>query len=116
MSLTARLSAFFLGAMAVVLLGFSLTLYLLAESYLHGQADARLSAALDALAAVVEAEPDGLEWDPAGRHLTVGRDAGPEQVRWTITDGAGRAVDRSANLGPGARASADPMWSLGTDW
>ena len=45
MTLTARLSAFFLGALALVLLGFSLTLYLLARTYLHRQTSERLEAA-----------------------------------------------------------------------
>ena len=45
MSLTARMSAFFLGALAVVLAGFSMTLYLLARTYLHRQVEERLTAA-----------------------------------------------------------------------
>ena len=42
MSLTGRLSAFFLTAMAVVLAGFSVTLYVLARQHLLAQLDARL--------------------------------------------------------------------------
>ncbi len=98
MTLVTRLSTFFLTALAVVLAGFSLALYLLARSYLFGQADERLAAALDTLAAAVETEPPGLEWEPADRHLVLGRDHGPAEPRWEVRDVFGRFVDRSANL------------------
>lgn len=98
MSLATRLSAFFLGTLALVLAGFAITLYLLASAYLYHQTDERLSTALDTLAAAVELEVDGLEWEPALRHLTLGRGTGPDEVRWELHDGEGRLVDRSANL------------------
>jgi heavy metal sensor kinase len=98
MSLTTRLSAFFLSALALVLVGFALTLYLLARIYLYRQLDERLSASLNTLAAVVENEDGGLEWEPAAHHLSLGQDAGRDQVRWFIRDGNGLFVDRSPNL------------------
>jgi heavy metal sensor kinase len=100
------MSAFFLGALAVVLAGFSMTLYLLARTYLHRQVEERLTAALDTLDAAVEREPDGLDWEPREHHLTLGQDDAPDQVRWTVHDGA--LVDRSANLAPDEGLSADP--------
>jgi heavy metal sensor kinase len=99
MTLAARLSAFFLAALALVLVGFSASLYLLARAYLNRQVDERLAAALDTLAAATELEPDGLEWEPEERHLALGRDPAPDQVRWAVDNGHGRAVDRSANFG-----------------
>jgi heavy metal sensor kinase len=109
MSLTARLSAFFLGALAVVLLGFSTTLYLLARTYLERQVNERLTAALDTLVAAVEIEPDGLDWEPAERRLSVGVATDAGEVRWLLRDGAGRLVDHSANLD-----ARDPLTSLNT--
>ena len=53
MSLVTRLSTFFLAALAVVLVGFSLSLYLLARTYLLGQAEERLLTALATLEALV---------------------------------------------------------------
>jgi two-component system, OmpR family, sensor kinase len=103
-TLSARLSAFFLAALAVVLAGFSITLYLLAQSYLYQQLEERLAAALDTLTAAVELEADGIDWEPHERRLTLGEDAGPDQVRWLVRDGNGRVIDRSANL-----ASDDPL-------
>jgi signal transduction histidine kinase len=94
------MSAFFLVALAVVLAGFSAALYLLAHSYLHRQVEERLATALDTLTAVVEVDPDGLDWEPAEHHLTLGQDPSPEQARWVVRDGYGRLVERSANLRP----------------
>jgi heavy metal sensor kinase len=99
-SLTTRMSAFFLVALAVVLAGFSAALYLLARTYLHRQVEERLATALDQLTAAVETEPDGLDWEPNEHHLTVGQDGSADQARWVVRDGTGRTVDRSANLAP----------------
>jgi heavy metal sensor kinase len=110
-SLTTRLSAFFLGALALVQVGFSVSLYLLAGAHLHRQAQERVRAALDTLAAVAEVKPGGVEWEPHERHLTLGQDPAEDQVRWEIRDDRGRVVDRSANLGPSA-----PWAEGGTGW
>jgi heavy metal sensor kinase len=99
MSLTTRLSAFFLAALALVLVGFSLTLYGLARVYLYRQTDERLASALDTLAAAAEVERDGVEWEPREHHLTLGQDVNAGQARWTVHDPDGNLVDRSANLG-----------------
>jgi heavy metal sensor kinase len=98
------LSLFFLGALALVLVGFSVTLYLLARTHLYRQSDERLEAALDTLVAAVEIETDGLEWEPNQRRLTLGQDAGDDQVRWVLRDRQGQVKDRSANL-----AGGDPL-------
>src|SRR6516165_8866505 len=97
MSLTTRLSAFFLAALALVLVGFSLTLYGLARVYLYRQVDERLAAALDTLSAAAEVERDGVEWEPGEHHLTLGQDADEGQPRWTVCDPDGKLVDHSAN-------------------
>jgi heavy metal sensor kinase len=113
MTLATRLSAFFLTALALVLVGFSASLYLLARAYLDRQVDDRLAAALETLAAATEDDPAGLEWEPEERHLALGRDAAADQVRWAVHDGRGRPVDRSANLGaddlPAGEAAALPL-------
>ncbi|HEV3083519.1 MAG TPA: ATP-binding protein [Gemmataceae bacterium] len=98
MSLTGRLTAFFLIALAAVLLGFSGTLYGLAHSHLHRQLDARLDAVLDMLVAAAEFKAGGVEWEPAERRLAPGRSPGPDEVRWLVCDAQGTPVDRSPNL------------------
>lgn len=101
MSLATRLSAFFLIALALVLGGFSGTLYVLARVYLTRQLDERLQLALDTLEASVDIEPGGLEWEPTDRQMTLGVERGVTAVRWAVRDGRGQLVDRSANAQPG---------------
>jgi len=98
MSLTARLSAFFLAALAVVLIGFSTALFVLARAYLHRRIDERLASAVDTLAAVVEFKANGLEWEPQERRLSIGEEAG-EPLRWAVRDGEGRLVPGGAAQG-----------------
>ena len=71
MKLSTRLSLFFLGSLALVLLGFSAALYLMASGYLHRQVDERLDAILNTLAAAAEVGPRGVEWEPQERHPLV---------------------------------------------
>jgi heavy metal sensor kinase len=115
MSLSTRLSAFFLTALALVLGGFSLTLYLLARSYLHRQTDERLAAALDTLTAATELEKDGLDWDPEEHPVALGQGSWADEVRWTVHDEQGRLVDRSANLDLAALASEWPAPDISGD-
>ncbi len=93
MTLTGRLSAFSLAALAVVLVGFSTALYLLARAHLHRQVEERLGAALNTLAAVAEVKPDGVEWETHDRTVVLGPEAGA--VYWRVSDGQGRPVDAS---------------------
>ncbi|GAC1473086.1 MAG: hypothetical protein NVSMB9_21120 [Isosphaeraceae bacterium] len=96
--LTTRLTAFFLGALALVLVGFSVTIYLVARSGLSRQADERLSAALSTLMAGVETDASGLEWEPNNRLLALEQVPEAEVVGWTVQDEQGRLIDRSSNL------------------
>ncbi len=97
MSLATRLSAFFLIALALVLTGFSGSLYLLAREYLHLQLDERLQQALDTLEASVDIEPGGLEWEPSDRRMMLGLEPGEAAVRWGVRDSKGALVDSSRN-------------------
>jgi signal transduction histidine kinase len=100
MSLASRLSASFLAALAVVLVGFSVALQSLAVHHLHRLIDERLDAALTTLAAAAEVGPEGVEWEPDERVLGVGHEAGADQVRWVVRDVRGRLLDQSPNLNP----------------
>lgn len=109
MSLSGRLSAFFLAALAAVLLGFSTALFLLASRYLNRQVADRLETALDTLVAAAEIDARGVEWEPRERRLTLGLDPGIDQVRWKIRDGRGQLVDHSRNV---TEAEALAGWNL----
>jgi heavy metal sensor kinase len=115
MTLTARLSTFFLGALAVVLIGFAVTLYLLARSYFYRQLHERLGAALNTLVAAVEIEPDGLDWEPWERRLTVGHDTEDNQVLWLLRAGDGRIVDHCQKLFAKDPLFEVPLVPSGTD-
>jgi heavy metal sensor kinase len=94
MTLATRLSWFFLGALAVALLGFSAVLYGLAHVHLHRQFGDRLQATLNTLAAAAEVEPDCVEWDLTRRHLKIDTDSiGP--VLWEVVNERGQRVDGS---------------------
>ncbi len=106
MSLTTRLSAFFLLALAVVLASFSAVLLVLASLYLDRQVETQAASSLDILTSAAEVGDDGsVEWEPNDRMMTLGRDAGPDGVRWTVTDDSDHVLDRSREQG-----------ILSTDW
>ena len=64
MTLTTRLTLFYLGTLAAVLAAFSGALYLLAHRHLHAELHDRTSGLLDTVAARAEVEPEGVEWEP----------------------------------------------------
>ncbi len=98
MSLATRLSGFFLVALALVLGGFSVTLYLLARTHLQRDLDERLTTALDALCASVRKESDRVEWKPGDRPDIAGLHPLDEPVRWAVFDVRGRALDHSWDI------------------
>jgi signal transduction histidine kinase len=114
MSLTGRLTVFYLTALALVLAGFSASLFLLARAYLYRRVGERLRAALDVLTAAAEVGRQGVEWEPQERQLTLGQDDDSGQVRWTVLDPRGHPVQRSGNLHnqdlwPGGETAGDQV-------
>jgi heavy metal sensor kinase len=94
MTLAGRLSLFFLAALAVVLVGFSASLYGLSRHHLLRQLDDRCGSLLDTLTAPVEDERDGLEWE-AGERLPPARAGGDGPLVWAVFDEQGRRVPGS---------------------
>jgi two-component system, OmpR family, sensor kinase len=112
MSLTNRLTAYFLGALALVLGGSFLALNALARYALDRQASERLGAALGTLIAAVEVDEHGLEWEPNLRHVSLDPLSGGP-FRWAVRDGRGNVVGRSqASLADGGAAL--PALATGT--
>lgn len=114
MSLTNRLSLFFLAALALVLAGFSAALFFLFRVHLYAQLDDRLDAAMNALVAAVEVHPGDVQWEPLERRLGVGEDVTLDQPRWVLHDLTGRLRDRSHNLtaGPDGGEFDDHGWRV----
>lgn len=103
MSLTTRLSAYFLTGLAVILLGFSVVLFFLVRHHLVDQANQRLAGAMQTIIAAIEIHPEDVEWEPLERQVTLGEDPSDDQVRWLLHDSSGHLVDCSRNLEPGQR-------------
>jgi heavy metal sensor kinase len=130
MTLTTRLSLFFLSMLAVVLLGFSTALYWLARQYLHRQSQERLDAVLGTLSAAVDVGPEGVEWEPAARHLNLETPVYTDPVAWVICDHRGQLLDQSKSAGkqqlfyqvsPQMRVSKRDVvqqrnWNIGQRW
>jgi signal transduction histidine kinase len=95
LTLTARLSVFVLVLLGIVLLGFSLTLYLLSGRYLHQQVDERLDGTLSALCGAAEQTRYGLEWEPSQRLVGLGASPIDLPVLWFVEDREGPILDRS---------------------
>lgn len=86
MTLTTRLTFFFVATLAAVLIAFSITLYLLTQSQLYRELDARAETGRGMLTAAVEAEPIGLEWDTRADYM---RQIPSETLHWAGIDETG---------------------------
>jgi signal transduction histidine kinase len=95
LTLSTRLSVFFLTMLGLVLIGFSAVFFLLARTYVHRQTEAQLESAVNTLVAAVEIAPDGVEWEPTQRALTFGPGTLGGQIVWLLLDDHGEIVDRS---------------------
>lgn len=124
MTLTNRLTLFFISTQVVVLAAFSMTLNVLARNHLNDQLDAHLSTTMDTLVALAEIEPDGLDWEPELRRLPAHLEGDPPV--WAIFDETGTRIDGSHSpintLADFASPSPTParemhrvVWS-GSDW
>jgi signal transduction histidine kinase len=98
MTLAGRLNLFFLASLAVVLVGFSTTVYTLTHVHLYGDVDERLETALNTLAAAADIHAEGVEWEAAERSLNVGPRSLGDQLAWAVTDEAGRRVAGSPQV------------------
>lgn len=102
MTLVNRVSAFFLGALALILVVYSAALFLTARSYLERQFDEQLRASLHTLVAAVEVEEDDVKWERSDHTVTLGIETGVEDIRWVVVDEQGLPMDTSRNLAPSA--------------
>src|SRR5262245_3559350 len=109
MTLTTRVSAFFLGWLGLSLAGFAVTIYLVACADLYRRADDRLAGTLDALVAAAEVDNDGVEWEPQERTLPRGQ--GHDAVIWIVAVPGTKVLDRS-NPRAGDWLLAEPADSL----
>jgi two-component system, OmpR family, sensor kinase len=93
MSLATRVSGFFLAALALVLVGFSTTLYLLAGSHFQRDLDERLVTALDVLSGAADVQPGRVEWEPLARPMLKSASSQEDPVRWVVSDGRTKVLE-----------------------
>ena len=93
MSLAARLSWFFLVALALVLAGFSITLYLFASSHFQRDLDERSGDRVDILSASADVDEDEVEWKPTARPPATTDSTGEDPVRWVVSDGRSKVLE-----------------------
>ena len=86
---------FFLAGLAIALLGFSATLYLIVRNHLYGQFESRLGNALRILSAAVEVELDDAKWQPAEFSIDL---AESEGITWFVTNEQGQLLDHSSSF------------------
>jgi heavy metal sensor kinase len=104
MSLVNRVSLFFLGALALCLVGYSATMYWLIRQHLYREIDAQLANALNVIVAALEVEEDGVKWQPTDHAIQLGNERTANEVRWLIVDEQDRPIDSSRNFSPATEA------------
>ncbi|PQO41941.1 ATP-binding protein [Blastopirellula marina] len=97
MTITTRLTCFFLALLLLVLLGFSIATYFVADHYLQQQVEERLAAAMNSICGVIETNTDGVEWEPGERRQVLEFSAFEDQLVWWVTDEQGQIVAQSVN-------------------
>jgi heavy metal sensor kinase len=97
MTITNRLSLFFLLTLGLVLAGFSAALYFLAGVHMEHRTEEWAIATLNTLSAAAEVSKEGVEWEPGERHLNLPREAFGGPILWVVSDDRGRWVDQSAS-------------------
>lgn len=96
MTLTNRLTLFFLTALGLVLVAFSGATYVLARTHLMRQLNDRATATLDTLVAAAEVNRDGLEWERQNRQILLRGDGEPPA--WAVYDESGQWLDGSDDV------------------
>ncbi|HTN74806.1 MAG TPA: ATP-binding protein [Pirellulaceae bacterium] len=98
MTLTNRVSLFFLAALATVLLVFSVLIYGVANLYLSQQVDQQLLATFNTLVAAVEVEVDDVKFEPSDHTIAMLAGANYGQIHWLIRDETGQVIESSPSL------------------
>lgn len=106
MTLVNRVSAFFLAALALVLVIYSGVFYAFVRGRVVQQFDQELHGALYSLVAAIEVEPEEVKWQPLEHAIALGSGSGPEEVRWVVIGDGGQIVEQSRNISPEIVAEA----------
>ncbi len=97
MTITTRLMFFFLSMLLLVLIGFSVAMYLVADHYLNQQVEERLATVLNSVCGAIETDTEGVEWEPGERRQVLEFSSLDDQLVWWVKDEQGDVVARSKN-------------------
>jgi hypothetical protein len=97
MTLTTRVSRFFLLALGGTLVCYSLLLLGLIRYYLYREFDQHLESALNTIVAAIEVESDDVKWEPADHQVTFSNEDASEDVHWVVVNERAQIVDQSRN-------------------
>lgn len=99
MTLTNRVSLFFLGALALVLIVYSTLVYGMTRSHLLRQSDQDLKQTFNTLIAAVDVDEKDVEWGPSDVQRVAINDVEAEhEAYWVVHDARGRIIDQSPIL------------------
>jgi heavy metal sensor kinase len=106
MSLTNRVSAFFLAALAIVLVIYSLVFYSLTRGSIVAQFENELRGVLNSLVAAAEVEETEVKWQPLEHAIDVGTHDEFGAVQWVVVGDDDIIVERSESASDGFVADA----------
>jgi signal transduction histidine kinase len=106
MKLVNRVSLFFLGALAVVLIAYSSIFYAIVRARLVLEFEQESHGTLNSLVAAIEVEPEEVKWQPLEHTIALGADQGSDEVRWIVIGDGTHLVDKSRNAPPELVAQA----------
>jgi heavy metal sensor kinase len=109
-----RVSAFFLAALATVLVIYSSVFYAVVRARLLQQFEQELRGALNSLVAAVEVEPEEVKWQPLEHTIILGAVPGQNEVQWAVIGDGSRVVEKSRNATPRLIAQAKVIASPAT--
>ena len=117
MTLTTRLTVYFLIVLGIVLALLTGSVWGLVRWSLYGDLAGRVDHIMSALVASVEIEPDGVEWNPKEHEMLALRKPVAQDIAWAVLDPEGRILDHSelalpvaASQNTAARANVGPRW------
>lgn len=99
LTLSERVSGFFLIALAIALIGYSAVLYIAVSRYIHFQFESEVQGVMGSLVAAVEVEETEVKWQPLEHSIDDGNDKEFGAVQW-IVYGDSKIIEQSNTLDP----------------
>lgn len=106
MTLTTRVSTFFLATLAAALAIYSLVFFSVTSRQIHFQFEHEMSGVLNSLVAAAEVEETEVKWQPLEHSITFGSLDEFGEVQWMVVGNQELTVETSRNTDPDFRAAA----------